>query len=119
LTINDLENALCPPFQTQTKLVAMTRVYLWPALCKVDTLEARRTIAYGYNTLCGEQQLLKDFFVAGVRTAIMQRTSSLVSVALTNMTGIPYTIRMEGGNPMKLDPFTTLWLKVPAGGGHM
>lgn len=45
----------------------------------------------------------------------MQRTSSLVSVALTNMTSIPYTIRMEGGNPMKLDPFTTLWLKVPAG----
>ena len=80
-----------------------------------EALEARRTIAYGYNTLCGEQQLLKDFFVAGVRTAIMQRTSSLVSVALTNMTGIPYTIRMEGGNPMKLDPFTTLWLKVPAG----
>jgi hypothetical protein len=79
-----------------------------------EALEARRTIAYGYNTLCGEQQLLKDFFVAGVRTAIMQRTSSLVSVALTNMTGIPYTIRMEGGNPMKLDPFTTLWLKVPA-----
>lgn len=38
-----------------------------------------------------------------------------VSVALTNMTSIPYTIRMEGGNPMKLDPFTTLWLKVPAG----
>lgn len=31
------------------------------------------------------------------------------------MTSIPYTIRMEGGNPMKLDPFTTLWLKVPAG----
>ena len=80
-----------------------------------EALEARRTIAYGYNTLCGEQQLLKDFFVAGVRTAIMQRTSSLVSVALTNMTSIPYTIRMEGGNPMKLDPFTTLWLKVPAG----
>ena len=80
-----------------------------------EALEARRTIAYGYNTLCGEQQLLKDFFVAGVRTAIMQRTSSSVSVALTNMTSIPYTIRMEGGNPMKLDPFTTLWLKVPAG----
>ena len=79
-----------------------------------EALEARRTIAYGYNTLCGEQQLLKDFFVAGVRTAIMQRTSSSVSVALTNMTSIPYTIRMEGGNPMKLDPFTTLWLKVPA-----
>ncbi len=43
----------------------------------------------------------------------MHRTSSNVSVALTNMTSIPYTIRMEGGNQMKLDPFTTLWIKLP------
>ena len=79
-----------------------------------EALEARRTIAYGYNTLCGEEQLLKDFFVAGVKTEVMHRTSSNVSVALTNMTSVPYTIRMKGGNQMKLDPFTSLWLKVPA-----
>ena len=79
-----------------------------------EALESCRTIAYGYNTLCGEEQLLKDFFVAGVRTSVMHRTSTNVSVALTNMTSIPYTIRMAGGNQMKLDPFTSLWLKVPA-----
>ena len=78
-----------------------------------EALESCRTIAYSYNTLCGEEQLLKDFFVAGVRTSVMHRTSSNVSVALTNMTSIPYTIRMEGGNQMKLDPFTTLWIKLP------
>ena len=78
-----------------------------------EALESCRTIAYGYNTLCGEEQLLKDFFVAGVRTSVMHKTSSNVSVALTNMTSIPYTIRMEGSNQMKLDPFTTLWIKLP------
>ena len=78
-----------------------------------EALESCRTIAYGYNTLCGEEQLLKDFFAAGVRTSVMHRTSSNVSVALTNMTSISYTIRMEGGNQMKLDPFTTLWIKLP------
>ena len=79
-----------------------------------EALESRRTLAYGYNTLCGEEQLLKDFFAAGVKTSVMQRTSSSVSVAVTNMTSVPYTVRMEGGNQMKLDPFTSLWLKLPA-----
>ena len=77
-----------------------------------EALEARRTIAYGYNTLCGEEQLLKDFFAAGVKTSVMHRGSSQTSVALTNMTSIPYVIRMEGKNQMKLDPFQTLWIKV-------
>ena len=78
-----------------------------------EALEARRTIAYGYNTLCGEEQLLKDFFTAGVKTSVMHKTSSFTSVALTNMTSIPYVIRIEGRNQMKLDPFQTLWIKVP------
>ena len=77
-----------------------------------EALEARRTIAYGYNTLCGEEQLLKDFFAAGVKTSVMHRGSSQTSVALTNMTSIPYVIRMEGKNQMKLDQFQTLWIKV-------
>ena len=77
-----------------------------------EALEARRTITYGYNTLCGEEQLLKDFFTAGVKTSVMHKTSSFTSVALTNMTSIPYVIRIEGRNQMKLDPFQTLWIKV-------
>jgi hypothetical protein len=79
-----------------------------------EALESRRTISYGYNTLCGEEQLLKDFFAASVKVMVMHKGKSSTNVAITNMTSIPYTIRMEGGNPMKLDPFTTLWLKVPA-----
>ena len=77
-----------------------------------EALDECRTIAYGYNTLCGEEQLLKDFFTAGVNTSVMHKTSSFTSVALTNMTSIPYVVRMEGRNQMKLDPFQTLWVKV-------
>lgn len=79
-----------------------------------EALESCRTIAYGYNTLCGEEQLLKDFFVAGVRTSVMHKTASFTSVALTNMTSIPYVVRREGCNQMRLDPFQTLWIKLPA-----
>ena len=77
-----------------------------------EALETRRTIAYGYNTLCGEEQLLKDFFAAGMKTSVMHKGKSSTNVALTNMTSIPYVIRQEGGNQMKLNPFQTLWFTV-------
>ena len=77
-----------------------------------EALETRCTIAYGYNTLCGEEQLLKDFFAAGMKTSVMHKGKSSTNVALTNMTSIPYVIRQEGGNQMKLNPFQTLWFTV-------
>ena len=78
-----------------------------------EALESHRTIAYGYNTLCGEEQLLKDFFVASVRVSVMHRGKSSTNVAITNMTSIPYTIRPEGQNQAKLNPFQTIWYSVP------
>ena len=77
-----------------------------------EALEARRTLAYGYNTLCGDEQLLKDFFAAGVKLTVMHRGKSSANVAITNMTSIPYTIRQEGANQCKLNPFQTLWFTV-------
>lgn len=78
-----------------------------------EALEARRTIAFGYNTLCGEEQLLKDFFAAGMKLTVMHRGKSSTNVAITNMTSIPYVIRQEGKNQCKLNPFQTLWFTVP------
>ena len=77
-----------------------------------EALEARRTLAYGYNTLCGDEQLLKDFFTAGVKVTVMHRGKSSTNVAVTNMTSIPYTIRQEGANQCKLNPFQTLWFTI-------
>ena len=77
-----------------------------------EALEARRTLAYGYNTLCGDEQLLKDFFAAGVKVSVMNRGKSSTNVAITNMTSIPYTIRRTGENQAKLNPFQTLWYTV-------
>ena len=78
-----------------------------------EALEARRTLSYGYNTLCGEEQLLKDFFAAGMKVTVMHKGKSSTNVAITNMTSIPYTIRQEGANQCKLNPFQTLWFSVP------
>ena len=77
-----------------------------------EALEARRTLAYGFGTVSGEEQLLKDFFAAGVKLTVMHKGKSSTNVAITNMTSIPYTIRQEGGNQCKLSPFQTLWFTV-------
>lgn len=78
-----------------------------------EALEADRTIAYAFNTLCGEEQLLKDFFVAGVivRRIPGQENSSNPTLMLTNNTSLSYVIRFDGANPQRFDPFSTISVK--------
>ena len=54
-------------------------------------------IAYGWGTLSGEEALLKDLFKASVQTRV-ERTDAkgTRTVAITNMTSIGYTLRIEG-----------------------
>lgn len=77
-----------------------------------EALEADRTLALGFNTLCGEEQLLKDFFEAGVKVRVIRETDKGVELAVTNITSIPYTIRKGNSNQQKLDPFSTIKLSV-------
>lgn len=77
-----------------------------------EALEADRTLALGFNTLCGEEQLLKDFFAAGVKVRVIRQTGKAVELAVTNTTSIPYTIRKGEANQQKLDAFSTIRLSV-------
>lgn len=77
-----------------------------------EALEADRTLALGFNTLCGEEQLLKDFFAAGVKVRVIRQTGKTVELAVTNTTSIPYTIRKGEANQQKLDAFSTIRLSV-------
>ena len=58
-----------------------------------EALEAKRTIALGYNTLCGEEKLLQDFFVASVKVTEVDGDES--AWMLTNMTSVPYILTFE------------------------
>lgn len=80
-----------------------------------EALVNDRTIAYGYNTLCGQEQLLKDFFKAGVTARVLRKDSNKIYLALTNMTSVPYTIRQVGHNQKRLDPFCTITMSCPSG----
>ena len=75
-----------------------------------EALEAKRTIAYGYNTLCGEEQLLKDFFAASMKVTHVRGNT----YQLTNMSSIPYRIQ-QGGNPNTLDAFTSIHINAEKG----
>ena len=81
-----------------------------------EALEADRTLALAFDTVCGEEQLLKDFFAAGMKTSVVSTNSKGVStVMLTNCTSVPYVIKVGNSNQFRLDPFCTVSLKSEAG----
>lgn len=75
-----------------------------------EALLANRTLAYGFYTLCGEEQLLKDFFLASVKVKVIRETKDGYDLAITNCTSVPYTLQQTGSNYVKLNPFTTVRL---------
>ena len=76
-----------------------------------EALEAGRTIAYGFGHLCGPEELLLDLFKASVTLSPVDGKK----VALTNMTSIPYVIKKENGNPVRIPPFSTYNTSIPQG----
>ena len=77
-----------------------------------EALEADRTLALGFNTICGDEQLLNDFFAASVKVSFIRKTDKAIELVVTNMTSIPYTIRRGEANQQKLDAFSTIRLSV-------
>ena len=76
-----------------------------------EALEAGRTMAYGFGHLCGPEELLLDLFKASVTLSPVDGKK----VSLTNMTSIPYIIKKENGNPVRIPPFSTYNTSIPQG----
>jgi hypothetical protein len=75
-----------------------------------EALESCRTLAFGFNTVCGDEQLLKDFFAASVKVAELSDKAYM----LTNCTSVPYTIQIEGRNPVSLPAMSTIRIEGPS-----
>ena len=74
-----------------------------------EALKARRSIAYSYGSLAGEEQLLKDFFNASVSYKVISAAANgKKTVGITNNTSLDYLILLPGSNPVLLKPFTSL-----------
>lgn len=71
-----------------------------------EALLAKRTIALAFNMLCGDSQLLEDFFRASVMVQKLPGNSNIV--VLTNTTAIPYYVQCPGRNKILLDAYSTV-----------
>ena len=74
-----------------------------------EALEAGRTIAYGFGHLCGSEEFLLELFKASVTLAPVDGKK----VSLINMTSLPYIIKKENGNPVRIPPFSTYNTSIP------
>uniref|UniRef100_UPI004056EC1A PHP domain-containing protein n=1 Tax=Alistipes sp. TaxID=1872444 RepID=UPI004056EC1A len=82
-----------------------------------EALEARRTLAYSFGVLAGEENLLKDFFEASVETKKLSVNKKKKSqrVQLTNKTSIPFVLRVGKGNPVKLPAMSSIIVSTKVG----
>ena len=77
-----------------------------------EAIEAHRTLAYAFGNVAGDEQLLKDFFLACVKfEPVMKDYKNRQIFTITNTTSIPFAFRIGGGNVVWLDPFTTISAK--------
>jgi hypothetical protein len=80
-----------------------------------ESLEAGRTIAYGFGHLCGCEEFLLDLFKASVKLSPVDGKK----VSLTNLTSIPYIIKKENGKPVRIAPFSTYNTSIPENAGTL
>lgn len=80
-----------------------------------EALENRRTIAYGFNTICGEMQLLTDLFNACVKVEKIDGDADRSVLMLTNQSSIQFLIKREGTNQLHLDPLSVVKITLSDG----
>jgi len=81
-----------------------------------ESLKAHRTLAYSFGTLAGDEQLLKDFFLASVKTRKLSenKKKKTSTIQLTNTTSLPFLFKTDG-NPFMLPPLSSITITVKSG----
>lgn len=73
-----------------------------------EALEARRTLAYSFGTVAGDEQLVKDFFLACVQFELFKTDDKgKRTFRMTNNTSMDFVLRFGNGNPVQLRAFTS------------
>ena len=76
-------------------------------------LKARRTIAYSFGTIAGDEKLIKEFFLASISFETFKTDKNgKRTMRMTNNTSLDYTLNF-GGNPVQLRAFTSRNVSVP------
>ena len=86
-----------------------------------EAMKEGRTLAFGFNTICGREDLLKDFFKASVNLQTVREKDARGNTVLwlSNNTSLTYYIAFDGENHIQLAPFSTLIIKEKAEKGKI
>lgn len=81
-----------------------------------EALEAKRTLAYSYGDIAGEESLLKDFFAASVELKSVYKDSKGRNYyKLSNKSSLPYMVTLPGANvDLPLAPMSTIGFRTKA-----
>lgn len=80
-----------------------------------EALLAHRTIVYSFDMMAGEESLLKSLFNACVTVKKVRIDSKGRTVLhLTNMSSLPFSVSVNGSNPIWIDPFSSVPASVKA-----
>lgn len=72
-----------------------------------EALKARRTLAYAYGSIAGEERLIRDFFQACIKyETLYEKDSKQRRIRMSNPTSMTFVLSF-GGNPVQLRPFTS------------
>lgn len=71
-----------------------------------EALMARRTLAYSYGTIAGEEHLVRDFFNACINYEVYFENGKQRKVRMSNPTSMTFFLNF-GGNPVQIHPFTS------------
>jgi hypothetical protein len=78
-----------------------------------EALDGRRTLAYFYDNLAGEEQWLKSLFLASVQLEKVSEKGGSASYKMTNLSGIQYKFTI-GTAQYTLDAGSSIHITLPA-----
>lgn len=113
----DIHSTTAQTYQINGHLRNMTIVFAKELTLESvrESLEHRRTLAYSFGVLAGEESLLKEFFTASIATRKISASKKSAKVQLTNTTSIPFVVRIGKGNPINIPAFCSVIVSAKAG----
>lgn len=112
----DIHDSATETYRAQGQLRNMTLILAADNSIEAvrEALENRRTLAWSFGTLAGEEQMLKDFFKACVSVREIVSDGKYTTYAVTNNSSLEFMLQ-GSGTPFRFRPFTSFTAKVRKG----
>lgn len=79
-----------------------------------EALEAKRTLAFSFGTIAGDEELLRELFLASVKVTPTQADEKRTYLQLENNSSIDFILRQEGANTMVLKRHSSILIRCSA-----